>query len=156
MSRRHRNFTRIISPDAKYKDAMVNKFINTIMSHGKKALAERIVYKAFDKIKLFTKENPIKIFKKAIDKIKPIVEVKSRRVGGANYQVPVEVNLNRGLILSFRWIKSAAKARNEKNMYLKLANELLDASNNEGDAIKKKDNMHKMADANKAFAHYLW
>jgi small subunit ribosomal protein S7 len=156
MSRRRQSVKRTIASDTRYNDISVSKFINIIMIQGKKSLAEKIVYKAFDIIRNHTKEHPLKIFKKALEKIKPLVEVKSRRVGGANYQVPVEIQSNRGLILSFRWIKRAAQLRHEKEMYTKLAHELIDASNNEGEAIKKKEHMHKMADVNKAFAHYLW
>ena len=156
MSRRTKAIKKKVIYDPKYNDSLVGKFINIIMTQGKKSVAEKIIYQAFDFIENNANEQPIKIFKKAIDKARPLAEVRSRRVGGANYQVPVEVRLERSLALSFRWIRNAAKNRQEKNMYLKLASELLDASNNKGAAVKKKENMHKMAEANKAFAHYLW
>jgi small subunit ribosomal protein S7 len=156
MSRKHRSIKRLVSPDPIYNDITVGKFMNIIMINGKKAVAEKIIYNAFKYIKSNIKEDPLKIFKQALEKTRPLVEVKSRRVGGTNYQVPVEVHSNRGLVLSFRWIKKAAEARAEKRMYIRIASELIDASKEKGEALKKKDQMHKMADANKAFAHYLW
>jgi len=156
MSRRRKSIKRKILPDPKYNDLNLSKFINIIMKDGKKSIAERIVYNAFNLIHNETQENPLKVFKQAIEKVKPILEVKSRRVGGANYQVPIDVKTERGLALSFRWLKKAACERNENNMYIKLANELIDAYRDRGSAIKKRENTHKMAEANKAFAHYRW
>jgi small subunit ribosomal protein S7 len=156
MSRRKRNIKKRIINDAKYNDPILGKFMNIIMVQGKKSIAEKIIYQAFVMIEKITSSDPLKIFKKAIDKTRPLVEVRSRRVGGANYQVPVEVRPERALALSFRWLRDAAKTRQDKGMHIKLANELIDASNSKGEAIKKKDNMHKMAEANKAFAHYRW
>ena len=156
MSRRHKSIKRIILPDLKYQDHMVGKFINIIMKQGKKSIAEKIIYKSFDIIKINLKEEPLKIFKIALEKIKPVVELRSRRVGGANYQVPVEVSEDRGIVLAFRWIKEAAKNRREKQMHTRIANEIIDASQERGEAIKKRETTHKMAEANKAFAHYLW
>jgi small subunit ribosomal protein S7 len=134
----------------------VTKFINTIMRDGKKSTAEGIFYGAMGTIKERTQDDPMKVFKKAVDNVKPTLEVKSRRVGGSNYQVPVEVNPSRRLSLAIRWIISYAEARSEKRMQEKLANELLDAANLRGGAMKKKDDTHRMAEANKAFAHYRW
>lgn len=156
MSRRHRSIKRKILSDLKYNDDKVGKFINIIMKQGKKSLAEKIVYKSFDIIKISLKDDPLKIFKLSLENVRPLVELRSRRVGGANYQVPVDVSLERGIVLAFRWIKNAAKNRTEKQMHVKIANEIIDAFQEKGEAIKKRENMHKMADANKAFAHYLW
>jgi len=156
MSRRRKCFKRNILTDPKYNSLLLGKFINILMIEGKKSLARSILYRSFEIINSATNEDPLKIFKKAIEKVRPLVEVKSRRVGGANYQVPIEVNDKRGTMLSFRWLKLAARSRNENSMYMRLANEILAAYNNEGEAIRKKEQMHKMADANKAFAHYLW
>jgi small subunit ribosomal protein S7 len=156
MSRRHKSIKRVILPDLKYQDNMVGKFINIIMKQGKKSIAEKIIYKSFAIIKTSLKDDPLKIFKLALDKIRPMVELRSRRVGGANYQVPVEVTEERGLVLAFRWIKNAAKKRNEKQMHIRIANEIMDAFQERGEAVKKKETTHKMAEANKAFAHYLW
>ena len=156
MSRRRRSLKRKISPDAKYNSQLVGKFINIIMVKGKKSIAEKIIYTAFDLIEEITKSKPLDVFTKALKHVQPVIEVRSRRVGGANYQVPVEVTADRGLMLSFRWIKESSTKRSERNMYIKLANELIDASSNKGEAVKKKENVHKMAEANKAFAHYLW
>lgn len=156
MSRRRKSIKKITPPDSKYNDKIVGKFINIIMKHGKKSTAERILYKAFDFIKTSFQEDPLKIFKQALDKTRPFVEVRSRRIGGANYQIPVEVKLERGIALSFRWIKDAAQNRTENEMYIKLANELIDVSKERGEAVRKKDQMYRMAEANKAFAHYLW
>jgi small subunit ribosomal protein S7 len=144
-------------PDPIYNSALVTKFINTIMQRGKKSTAERIVYKSLGIIKERTSDDPLKIFKKAIENAKPSLEVKSRRVGGSNYQVPIEVNQNRRLSLSIRWLVGYARGRGDgKTMQERLANELLDASNQRGGAVKKREDTHRMAEANKAFAHYRW
>ena len=144
-------------PDALYHSPLVTKFINTIMSEGKRSTAERILYQSFDLIKERSGDDPLKIFKKAVDNVKPSLEVKSRRVGGSNYQVPIEVNPNRRLSLSIRWLVGFARSRGDgKTMQEKLANELLDAANLRGGAVKKREDTHRMAEANKAFAHYRW
>jgi small subunit ribosomal protein S7 len=144
-------------PDPIYNSGLLTKFINTVMRDGKRSTAERILYKSLDIIKDKTGDDPLKVFKKAIDNVKPSLEVKSRRVGGSNYQVPVEVNPNRRLSLSIRWIVGYSRARGDgKTMEEKLANELLDASNLRGGAVKKREDTHRMAEANKAFAHYRW
>ncbi len=143
-------------PDPKYGDRMVAKFINSLMWKGKRSLAERILYQAFDIIEEKTRDNPLKVFKRAVDNVKPHLEVRSRRVGGSTYQIPIEVRPNRRTALSFRWLISNARARKERTVQERLAAELLDASNNTGSAIKKKDDTHRMAEANKAFAHYRW
>ena len=143
--------------DPIYNSALVSKFISTVMKNGKRSTAERILYQSFDIIKEKTSDDPLKVFKKAIDNVKPSLEVKSRRVGGSNYQVPVEVNPNRRLSLSIRWIVGYATSRGDgKTMQEKLANELLDAANLRGGAVKKREDTHRMAEANKAFAHYRW
>ena len=147
---------REILPDPKFHDRMVTKFINTMMNGGKKSTAERILYGAFDLIGERAKEEALGIFKRALDNVKPVVEVRSRRVGGATYQVPVEVRPTRRVSLAMRWIVQHARARNEKSMAERLAAELMDASNNRGSTIKKKEDTHRMAEANKAFAHYRW
>jgi small subunit ribosomal protein S7 len=147
---------REVSPDSIYNSSLVQRFINCIMVDGKKSVADRIVYNAFDLIHQRGNDDPLKIFKKAIDNVKPVLEVKTRRVGGANYQIPVEVNQNRRTSLSIRWILTYARQRAEKSMTEKLAAELMDASNHRGGAVKKKDDTHRMAEANKAFAHYRW
>ena len=156
MPRRRDVPKRKIIPDPKYKDKLVAKFTNCLMQGGKKSVAEGILYGAFDVIQSRHKEDPLEVFRKALDNIKPKLEVKSRRVGGATYQVPVEVKPGRRTSLSIRWIITYAQARGEKTMQDKLAGELLDASNNRGNAVKKKEDTHKMAEANKAFAHYRW
>ena len=144
-------------PDPFYGSSLVTKFISTVMRDGKRSTAERILYQSFDIIKERTGDDPVKVFKKAIDNVKPSLEVKSRRVGGSNYQVPIEVNPNRRLSLSIRWLVGYARARGDgKTMQEKLANELLDASNLRGGAVKKREDTHRMAEANKAFAHYRW
>ncbi len=143
-------------PDPRYQDKTVGKFINVLMSRGKKSTAERICYGAFDLIQQKTGSDPLKVFRAAVDNVKPVVEVKSRRVGGASYQVPVEIRPVRRQALAFRWIKLCAKARGGKSMQEKLAGELLDAANNTGASVKKKEDTHRMAEANKAFAHYRW
>ncbi|MBM4261330.1 MAG: 30S ribosomal protein S7 [Deltaproteobacteria bacterium] len=147
---------REILPDPKYGDKLVAKFVNTIMNRGKKSVAESILYRSLDIVTAKTKEDSLGIFKRALDNTRPTVEVRSRRVGGATYQVPVEVRPQRRLSLSMRWLIDAARERAEKSMEEKLAAELIDAANNRGTAIKKKDDTHRMAEANRAFAHYRW
>jgi small subunit ribosomal protein S7 len=156
MSRKGQTPKRRIDPDVKYGDRTIAKFINTIMRQGKKSTAERILYGALLEIERKEKDDPIKIFKKALENIKPVVEVKSRRVGGATYQVPVEIKPERRNALAMRWMIQYAKDRGDKTMMAKLAAELIDAANQRGGAIKKKEDVHKMAEANKAFAHYRW
>jgi small subunit ribosomal protein S7 len=157
MPRRRVIAKRELAPDALYNSPLVTKFINTIMSEGKRSTAERILYQSFDLIKERSGDDPLKIFKKAVDNVKPSLEVKSRRVGGSNYQVPIEVNPNRRLSLSIRWLVGFARSRGDgKTMEEKLANELLDAANLRGGAVKKREDTHRMAEANKAFAHYRW
>jgi small subunit ribosomal protein S7 len=157
MPRRREIAKRELVPDAIYQSPLVTKFINTIMSEGKRSTAERILYQSFDLIKERSGDDPLKVFKKAVDNVKPALEVKSRRVGGSNYQVPIEVNPNRRLSLSIRWLVGFARARGDgKTMQEKLANELLDAANLRGGAVKKREDTHRMAEANKAFAHYRW
>ncbi len=145
---------RAILPDPKYKEVLVAKFVNILMKDGKKSIAEKIIYGALDIAQAKLEEEPLKIFKKAIENVKPQVEVKSRRVGGANYQVPCEVRPQRRGALSFRWIIEASRARSEKNMMERLAGELVDAYNQRGGAMKKREDVHRMADANKAFSHF--
>jgi len=147
---------RTVHPDPKFHDVMVAKFINMLMYGGEKSVAERIVYGAFDRIADRAQEDAVRVFKKAIDNVKPQLEVKSRRVGGSNYQVPVEVRPNRKQALAMRWLINYSRNRGEKGMVDRLANEILDAANNRGSAVKKKDDTHRMAEANKAFAHYRW
>ena len=156
MPRRREVPKRNINPDPKYHDTLVAKFINVLIDSGKKAVAERIVYGAFDIMAEKSGEDPVRLFKKALDNVKPQLEVKYRRVGGSNYQVPVEVRANRKTALGMRWLISYARSRGEKTMIDKLAGELLDASSNRGAAVKKRDDTHRMAEANKAFAHYRW
>ncbi len=156
MPRRHRPETREILPDPLYGSQLAEKFVNNMMWDGKKAVSQKIFYEAMDKIKERSGDDPLKLFKKAVENCKPLVEVKTRRVGGANYQVPVEVPNNRRTSLAIRWILTNARSRPEKGMPEKLANELNDAANSRGGAIKKKDDVHRMAEANKAFAHYRW
>ena len=157
MPRRREIPKREPAPDAIYQSSLLTKFISTVMRDGKRSTAERILYDSLDIIKERTGDDPIKVFKKAVDNVKPSLEVKSRRVGGSNYQVPIEVNPNRRLSLSIRWLVSNARSRGDgKTMQEKLANELLDASNLRGGAVKKREDTHRMAEANKAFAHYRW
>ena len=157
MPRRRVIAKRELLPDALYQSPLVTKFINTIMSEGKRSTAERILYQSFDLIKERSGDDPLKVFKKAVDNVKPALEVKSRRVGGSNYQVPIEVNPNRRLSLSIRWLVGFARDRGDgKTMQEKLANELMDAANLRGGAVKKREDVHRMAEANKAFAHYRW
>ena len=156
MSRRRRPEKREILPDPKFKDEVLSKFMNNLMYDGKKSIAERIVYGALETVETRAKTDPIQVFHDALTNIKPQVEVRSRRVGGATYQVPVEVRHDRGLALGARWLIESARNRGETTMIEKLAGELLDAANERGNAIKKRDDTHKMAEANKAFAHYRW
>lgn len=156
MSRRHAAEKREVIPDAKYGDEVIAKFINCVMLKGKKAIAESIVYGAFDRITAKTGQDALKVFHEAVDNVKPTVEVRSRRVGGATYQVPVEVRAARRQALSIRWIVGAARKRSEQTMEERLAAEFLDAANNRGTAVKKREDTHKMAEANKAFSHYKW
>jgi len=156
MPRRREVPKREILPDPKFGSVELAKFMNVVMLSGKKAVAERIVYGALDQVQSKTGKEPIEVFNLAISNIKPIVEVKSRRVGGANYQVPVEVRPVRRLALAMRWLREAAKKRGEKSMDLRLAGELLDASEGRGAAMKKREDTHKMAEANKAFSHFRW
>jgi small subunit ribosomal protein S7 len=156
MPRRREVKKRDVIPDPKYRDVLVQKFINRMMLDGKKSVAENIFYQAMDEIEKKAKDDPLKLFKKAIENVKPMIEVKSRRVGGATYQVPVEVRSVRRTSLALRWIVKYTRARGERGMVKKLAGELLDAANNKGASIKKKEDTHKMAEANKAFAHYRW
>lgn len=156
MPRRREVPKREILPDPKFGSVELAKFMNVVMLSGKKAVAERIIYGAFDHIQAKTGKEPIEVFNTAINNIKPLVEVKSRRVGGANYQVPVEVRPVRRLALAMRWLREAAKRRGEKSMDLRLAGELLDASEGRGGAMKKREDTHKMAEANKAFSHFRW
>ena len=154
--RKRRAVKRDVLPDAIYNSKIVTKLINQIMNEGKKGTAQKIVYDAFDIIKEKTNEDPMVIFNKAMENIKPALEVKSRRVGGANYQVPVEVKSDRAIALAFRWLAQYARLRGGHSMAENLANEIIDASNGIGASVKKKEDTHKMAEANKAFAHYRW
>jgi len=156
MSRRHRAEKREILPDAKYGDRIVTKFMNNLMYAGKKSVAESIVYGAFGRVETRLKREPVEVFHEALDNIKPAVEVRSRRVGGATYQVPVEVRPERRDALAIRWLIIASRNRNENTMEERLAAELMDAVNNRGTAVKKREDTHKMAEANKAFSHYRW
>jgi small subunit ribosomal protein S7 len=156
MSRRHAAEKREILPDAKYGDRVVSKFMNNLMTDGKKSVAETIVYNAFERVQGRIRREPVEVFHEALDNIKPSVEVRSRRVGGATYQVPVEVRPERREALAIRWLIDASKKRNEHTMEERLAGELLDAVNGRGTAVKKREDTHKMADANKAFSHYRW
>ena len=156
MSRRHSAEKRNVLPDAKFGNKVVAKFINNVMEDGKKAVAEKIVYSAFDIIAAKTKQDALEVFNTALENVKPVVEVRSRRVGGATYQVPCEVRSERRQALAIRWILAAATKRSETTMTEKLANELLDAYANKGSAVKKREDTHRMAEANKAFAHYRW
>ena len=156
MSRRKVAAKREILPDPKYGDMTLAKFINVVMRSGKKSVAEKIVYGALDQIGEKSKSNSLEVFNKALENVRPIVEVKSRRVGGATYQIPVEVRPARSLTLAMRWVVDAAKNRSEKNMGFRLAGELLDAAENRGTSIRKREDTHKMAEANKAFSHYRW
>ena len=156
MARRREAEKREIIPDPKFNNVLVARFINCVLKQGKKSLAERVVYTALNSIEDKTSDDPIKVFKKAVDNAAPILEVRSRRVGGATYQVPVEVSPARRVALSIRWLISHARGRTGKSLAEKLSNELMDAFNNTGGAVKKKEDVHRMAEANKAFAHYRW
>jgi small subunit ribosomal protein S7 len=156
MPRRREIAKRVVLPDPKYNDKLVAKFINSLMLDGKRSVAEQIVYGAFELVGKRTSEEPLDIFKKAFDNVRPLLEVKSRRVGGSTYQVPVEVRSDRRNALAIRWIKTYSRGRGEKTMEERLAGELIDAANNRGSSVKKKEDVHRMAEANKAFAHYRW
>ena len=156
MARRHAAEKREVLPDAKYGDRVLTKFMNNLMVDGKKSVAETIVYNAFERVQTRVRREPVEVFHEALDNIKPSVEVRSRRVGGATYQVPVEVRPERREALAIRWLIDASKKRNEHTMEERLAAELLDAMNGRGTAVKKREDTHKMADANKAFSHYRW
>jgi small subunit ribosomal protein S7 len=156
MSRRHAAEKREVLPDAKFGDLIVTKFMNSIMREGKKSVAEKIVYGAFESIQKRTGKDPLELFHEALENVRPSVEVRSRRVGGATYQVPVEVRAVRALALAIRWVVEMARKRSEKTMTDRLAAELLEASQNRGAAIKKREDTHRMAEANKAFSHYRW
>jgi small subunit ribosomal protein S7 len=156
MSRRRAAEPREVLPDPKYGDLVVTRFTNGLMLEGKKSVAEHILYGALDVIERKTRQDPLKLFREAIDNVKPAVEVRSRRVGGATYQVPVEVRSTRRLSLAIRWLIDVARKRSENTMIERLAGELLDAANNRGTAVKKREDTHRMAEANKAFSHYRW
>jgi len=156
MSRRHSAEKRVVHSDPKFDDKTVSKFMNYVMVHGKKPAAEKIVYGAFDRIEEKLKRPPVDLFKEALENVTPALEVRSRRVGGATYQVPVEVRPERKQALAMRWIISAARKRNETTMVDRLSNELMDAAQNRGAAVKKREDTHKMAEANRAFSHYRW
>jgi small subunit ribosomal protein S7 len=156
MARRRRAEHREIVPDAKFGDLIVAKFMNSLMYDGKKSVAENIVYGAFDTIQSKTKQDPLQVFHEALRNVSPALEVRSRRVGGATYQVPVEVRLDRSRALAIRWLINASRARNEPTMTGRLSGELMDAANNRGSAVKKREDTHKMAEANRAFSHYRW
>ena len=156
MSRRHAAEKREILPDAKYGDRVVTKFMNNLMIDGKKSVAETIVYSALERVESRLKRAPVEVFHEALDNVKPAVEVRSRRVGGATYQVPVEVKAGRSTTLALRWLVSYSRQRREKTMTERLMNEILDASNGLGASVKKREDTHKMAESNKAFAHYRW
>ena len=156
MSRRHRAEKREIIPDPKYGDVVLTKFMNSVMYEGKKSVAESIVYGAFDIIEGRAKQDPIDVFRAALENVAPAIEVRSRRVGGATYQVPVEVRPERAQALAIRWLITAARGRSENTMDARLSGELLDAANNRGNAVKKREDTHRMAEANRAFSHYRW
>ena len=156
MSRRRKAERREINPDPKFGDMVVSKFMNSIMKEGKKSVAERIVYGAMDRMQSRAKSDPVQLFRQALENVMPAVEVRSRRVGGATYQVPVEVRTERRQALAIRWLIQAARARNDRTMVERLSAELLDAANNRGNAVKKREDTHRMAEANRAFSHYRW
>ena len=156
MSRRHKAERREVIPDAKYGSLVLSRFMNSVMRDGKKSVAEGIVYGALDSVEAKAKHNPVEVFIQALENVAPAVEVRSRRVGGATYQVPVEVRTERRQTLAIRWLISSARARNEKTMVERLSAELLDAANNRGNAVKKREDTHRMAEANRAFSHYRW
>mgnify|MGYP003574455346 FL=1 len=156
MPRRREVPQRVVLPDPKFGDDTLAKFINVLMLDGKKSVAERMVYGALDQVADKTKEDPLEVFSRALDNVRPVVEVKSRRVGGATYQVPVEVRPKRRTALAMRWLVDAARRRGEKSMGIRLANELMEAADSRGSAVKKREDTHRMAEANKAFSHYRW
>ena len=156
MPRRREIPVREVIPDSKYESKLVARFVNALMRDGKKSVAEAILYDAFDTIEKKTKSSPVKIFEQALDNVRPVIEVKSRRVGGSTYQVPTEIRQSRRMALGIRWVIGFARKRSEKGMAQKLASELLDAANQRGASVKKREDTHKMAEANKAFAHYRW
>lgn len=156
MSRRHKAEKREINPDPKFGDLVITKFMNAVMLHGKKSVAETIVYGALEAIEEKTKQEPVALFHQALDNVAPHIEVRSRRVGGATYQVPVDVRTERRQALAIRWLINAARGRNETTMVDRLSGELLDAANNRGSAVKKREDTHRMAEANRAFSHYRW
>ena len=156
MSRRHRAEKREVLPDPKFGDVVLSKFMSNLMYDGKKSVAERIVYGAFDRMEHRAKQDPLKLFHEALGNVRPDLEVRSRRVGGATYQVPVEVRPDRAQALAIRWLIGAARGRGEKTMIDRLANELMDAAENRGTAVKKREDTHRMAEANRAFSHYRW
>lgn len=156
MSRRHRAEKREINPDPKFGDLVITKFMNAIMFDGKKSVAERIVYGALDSVEKRVKTNPVDLFHRALENVAPHIEVRSRRVGGATYQVPIDVRSDRRQALAIRWLISAARGRNETTMIERLSGELIDAANNRGSAVKKREDVHRMAEANRAFSHYRW
>ena len=156
MSRRHRAEKREVIPDPKFKDVVVSKFMSCLMYDGKRSLAESIVYGAFDQIESKSGNEPVKIFHDALENVRPHLEVRSRRVGGATYQVPVEVRTDRAQALAIRWLIDSSRKRSERTMVARLSAELMDAANNRGNAVKKREDTHKMAEANRAFAHYRW
>jgi small subunit ribosomal protein S7 len=156
MSRRHKADKREVNPDPKFGEIVITKFMNAVMNQGKKSVAERIVYGAFERMETKAKSDPVQLFHSALENVMPAVEVRSRRVGGATYQVPVEVRPERRQALAIRWLIIAARARNENTMVDRLSGELLDAANNRGTAVKRREDTHKMAEANRAFSHYRW
>ncbi|RCL00998.1 MAG: small subunit ribosomal protein S7 [Candidatus Tokpelaia sp. JSC188] len=156
MSRRHRAEKREINPDPKFGDLVISKFMNTVMLNGKKSVAERIVYGALEVIKRKAKTEPVALFHQALENVAPHIEVRSRRVGGATYQIPVDVRPDRRQVLAIRWLINAARRRNEITMIARLSGELMDAANNRGSAVKKREDTHRMAEANRAFSHYRW
>ncbi|AFN56647.1 SSU ribosomal protein S7P [Zymomonas mobilis] len=156
MARRRRPEKREILPDPKYGDVVLSKFMNSVMLDGKKSVAERILYSALDSIEARVKRVPLEVFHEALDNVKPGIEVRSRRVGGATYQVPVEVRPDRAQALAIRWLIAASRARSEHSMSARLSGELMDAANNRGNAVKKREDTHRMAEANRAFSHYRW
>ena len=156
MSRRHSAEKREVIPDAKFGDIVVAKFMNSVMYDGKKSVAESIVYGAFEAVEAKLKTDPLQVFRQALDNVAPAIEVRSRRVGGATYQVPVEVRTERRQALAIRWLITAARGRNDKTMVDRLSAELMDAANNRGSAVKKREDTHRMAEANRAFSHYRW
>ncbi|MBF0117600.1 MAG: 30S ribosomal protein S7 [Desulfobacterales bacterium] len=154
--RKRESFERDVAQDPKYNSKLIARFINSIMRSGKKSVAESVIYGAFDVIEKKTNDDPIKLFEKAVENVKPLIEVKSRRVGGSTYQVPTEIRTSRRISLAIRWIITYSKSRAEQGMSKKLAGELMDAANQRGAAVKKREDTHKMAEANKAFAHFKW